>query len=92
LRGALGNLDEEIPHSGRCIHLKRLIAPPDAALPAFIDSNPKDARLVPGEVEGGDPEARAVEEIEVGSVEAGVGFGGAAVFGEAGGEREVGFG
>ena len=92
MRGALGNLDEEIPHSGRGIHLKRLIAPSDTALAIFIDSNPKNAGLVPGEIEGGDAEAGALEEFEARSVEAGVWFGGAAVFGERLREREVGFG
>jgi hypothetical protein len=60
LRCALGDLDDQIPHSGLRIHLECLDTTPDAALTLFIDANPEDAGSVAVEIESGGAEARAI--------------------------------
>jgi len=89
LRGSLRDFDDQIPHSGPRIHLERLSPPANAAFAVFLDPNPENTGPVAVEIEGGGAEAGAVGEIQTGAVEAGVGFGGAAIFGEGSGEGKI---
>jgi len=92
VRCALGDLDDEIPHSGPRIHLESLIPPTNAALAVVIDADPEDPGFVTVEIEGRGPNTGTIREVETGAVVASSGLRKAAVLGEGVGGREIGFG
>jgi hypothetical protein len=92
VRGALGDLHDEIPHSGPRIHLECLVPPAHAALAVLIDANPEDPGFEAIEIKARGANPGALLEVEPCAVKPGAGLGTAAIFGEGVAEGESGFG